>query len=156
MKSHTIAAISTPFASGGIGIIRLSGNRSVSIAASLFTKSRTSDQRGVTRDKGPFRSHHFYHGHIIDPGSNENNDEVLLVAMLAPRSYTREDVVEIHSHSGIVVLGKIFEAVLRAGAVLSDPGEFTKRAFLNGRIHCQGRVIQGLLLNLSGLIPAGI
>jgi tRNA modification GTPase len=135
MKSHTIAAISTPFGSGGIGILRLSGNRSISIAASLFKKSRVSDQRGASQENRPFRSHHFYHGHIIDPDAKGVVDEVLLVAMLAPRSYTREDVVEIHSHSGIIVLGKIFKMLLSAGAVIAEPGEFTKRAFLNGRIN---------------------
>ena len=134
MKSHTIAAISTPFGNGGIGILRLSGNRSVPIAASLFKKSRLSEQSGLSLGKGVFTSHHFYHGHIIDPVHQEIIDEVLLVAMLAPRSYTREDVVEIHSHSGVVVLDKIYEKLLSAGAVVAEPGEFTKRAFLNGRI----------------------
>ncbi len=79
-------------------------------------------------------SHRFYHGKVLDPDTGEIIDEVLVVAMLAPRSYTREDVVEIHSHSGPVVLGKIYEKVLSAGATIAEPGEFTKRAFLNGRI----------------------
>jgi len=134
MKSHTIAAISTPFGSGGIGILRLSGSRSVKIAASLFQKTTKSEQSNAGCQKKTFASHQFYHGHIIDTDTRETIDEVLLVAMLAPKSYTREDVVEIHSHSGIVVLRKIFEKVLSAGAVMAEPGEFTKRAFLNGRI----------------------
>ena len=79
-------------------------------------------------------SHRFYHGNIFDPDTREIIDEVLVVVMLAPRSYTREDVVEIHSHSGAVVFGKIYEKVLDAGAKIAEPGEFTKRAFLNGRI----------------------
>jgi tRNA modification GTPase len=79
-------------------------------------------------------SHRFYHGKILDPDTREIIDEVLVVAMLAPRSYTREDVVEIHSHSGFVVMGKIYEKVLDAGATMAEPGEFTRRAFLNGRI----------------------
>jgi tRNA modification GTPase len=134
MKSQTIAAISTPFGSGGIGILRLSGSRSVNIAASLFQKTTKSEQSNTGRQEKPFASHRFYHGHVLDPDTQEIIDEVLVVAMLAPKSYTREDVVEIHSHSGVVVLRKIYEKVLSAGAVLAEPGEFTKRAFLNGRI----------------------
>jgi tRNA modification GTPase len=134
MKSTTIAAISTPFGHGGIGIIRLSGNRSVKIATSLFQRTHKSEKAGVVRQQELFESHRFYHGNILDPDTREIIDEVLAVAMLAPRSYTREDVVEIHSHSGSVVLGKIYEKVLKAGATIAEPGEFTKRAFLNGRI----------------------
>jgi len=134
MKSHTIAAISTPFGSGGIGILRLSGSRSVNIAASLFQKTTKSEQSNSGCQQKAFTSHRFYHGHILDPDTQEIIDEVLVVAMLAPKSYTREDVVEIHSHSGIVVLRKIFEKILIAGAVMAEPGEFTKRAYLNGRI----------------------
>lgn len=134
MKSTTIAAISTPFGSGGIGIIRLSGNQSVNIARTLFKRTHKGQKREIDRQEKHFTSHRFYHGNIRDPDTLDIIDEVLTVAMLAPRSYTREDVVEIHSHSGPVVLGKIFEKVLDAGAVIADPGEFTKRAFLNGRI----------------------
>jgi tRNA modification GTPase len=134
MKSTTIAAISTPFGNGGIGIIRLSGNRSVRIAASLFQRTRKNAETGIMRQEEPFVSHRFYHGHILDPDSREIIDEVLVVVMRAPRSYTREDIVEIHSHAGHVVLGKIYEKVLGAGAIIAEPGEFTKRAFLNGRI----------------------
>lgn len=134
MKSTTIAAISTPFGNGGIGIIRLSGNRSVTIATSLFQRTHKREKSGVTRQEELFVSHRFYHGKILDPDTREIIDEVMAVAMLEPRSYTREDVVEIHSHSGPVVLGKIYEKVLDAGAVIAEPGEFTKRAFLNGRI----------------------
>ncbi len=134
MKSTTIAAISTPFGHGGIGIIRISGNRSVKIATSLFQRTHKSEKAGVARQQELFESHRFYHGNILDPDTREIIDEVLAVAMRAPRSYTREDVVEIHSHSGSVVLGKIYEKVLKAGAVIAEPGEFTKRAFLNGRI----------------------
>jgi tRNA modification GTPase len=134
MKSTTIAAISTPFGIGGIGIIRLSGNHSVKIATSLFQRTHKSEKAGVDRQQELFESHRFYHGNILDPDTREIIDEVLAVAMLEPRSYTREDVVEIHSHSGSVVLGKIYEKVLKAGATIAEPGEFTKRAFLNGRI----------------------
>ncbi len=134
MKSTTIAAISTPFGSGGIGIIRLSGNQSVKIARALFKRTQKGQKLEIDWQEKRFTSHRFYHGSIRDPDTLDVIDEVLTVAMLAPRSYTREDVVEIHSHSGPVVLGKIFEKVLGAGAVIAEPGEFTKRAFLNGRI----------------------
>jgi len=134
MKSTTIAAISTPFGNGGIGIVRLSGNRSVHIAASLFQRTQKNDPAGVTMAETQLASHRFYHGKIIDPDTREAIDEVLFVVMRSPRSYTREDVVEIHSHSGPVVMGKIYEKVLAAGATMAEPGEFTKRAFLNGRI----------------------
>jgi len=134
MKSTTIAAISTPFGNGGIGIIRLSGNQSVNIATALFQRTHKGQKTGEARQKELFSSHQFYHGYILDPDTREVIDEVLAVAMLAPKSYTREDVVEIHSHSGPVVLKKIYEKVLGAGATIAEPGEFTKRAFLNGRI----------------------
>ncbi len=134
MKSTTIAAISTPFGNGGIGIIRLSGSRSVHIASSLFQRSQKNDPAGVINEKAQLASHRFYHGWIIDPDTREAIDEVLFVVMRSPRSYTREDVVEIHSHSGPVVMGKIYEKVLAAGATMAEPGEFTKRAFINGRI----------------------
>lgn len=134
MKSTTIAAISTPFGNGGIGIIRLSGIRSVHIASSLFQRSQTHDLSELSPEKAQFVSHRFYHGKVIDPDTMEAIDEVLFVVMRSPRSYTREDVVEIHSHSGPVVMGKIYEKILAAGAEMAEPGEFTKRAFLNGRI----------------------
>lgn len=134
MKSTTIAAISTPFGSGGIGIIRISGNRAVNIAISLFQRTRNGFQGEALGHESSFHSHFFYHGYIADPHTREIKDEVLVVAMLAPRSYTREDVVEIHSHSGPIVLEQIFKLVIGAGALIAEPGEFTKRAFLNGRI----------------------
>ncbi len=134
MKSTTIAAISTPFGNGGIGIIRLSGNRAVHIITSLFKRTQKKDEAGITRQEAQLDSHRFYHGKIIDPDSLETIDEVLVVVMRSPRSYTREDVVEIHSHSGPVVMAKIYEKVINAGAAIAEPGEFTKRAFLNGRI----------------------
>jgi tRNA modification GTPase len=133
MNKATIAAISTPFGSGGIGIIRISGDQSIDILKSVFqrTGKRTPTENLQT---GPFVSHRFYHGHIIDTHTRQRIDEVLAVSMQAPRSYTREDVVEIHSHSGPVVLGNIFRQVIDQGARVADPGEFTRRAYLNGRI----------------------
>src|SRR5210317_1649981 len=106
MKSTTIAAISTPPGNGGIGIVRLSGSQSVPIVTTLFRRTKPREKK---RQKEPLASHRFYHGKILDPDTQEIIDEVLVVVMLAPRSYTREDVVEIHSHSGSVVMGKIYE-----------------------------------------------
>ena len=134
MKSTTIAAISTPFGNGGIGIIRLSGNRAVHIITSLFKRTQKKDEAGIIQQEAQLESHRFYHGKILDPDTLETIDEVLVVVMRSPRSYTREDVVEIQSHSGPVVMGKIYEKVLDAGGTIAEPGEFTKRAFLNGRI----------------------
>ena len=134
MSRPTIAAISTPYGSGGIGIIRISGDASIKIVEKLFRPSaNAADKQDVEKHKH-LKSHRFYHGHIIGQSSQKIIDEVLVVAMKAPRSYTREDVVEIQSHSGHIVLGRIFENVLNAGAKIAEPGEFTKRAFLNGRI----------------------
>ncbi len=121
----TIAAISTPLGIGGIGIVRLSGPQAEEIAQRLFHRRSGS---------GPLRSHQFYLGTITDPNSRRLLDEVLLVLMRKPKTYTREDVVEIQCHSGTFVLEQILQAALRCGARLAEPGEFTKRAFLNGRI----------------------
>lgn len=123
----TIAAISTPLGEGGIGIVRLSGSRAVAIADRLFRSAR-----GITADAA--RSRSILHGFIIDPLTGEGVDEVLLSVMRAPATYTREDVVEINCHSGPILLGRILRLLLDSGARLAEPGEFTRRAFLNGRI----------------------
>lgn len=125
MLEDTIAAISTPFGVGGIGIIKISGPRAQAIACALFRSPSFT---------GKFTSHRLYHGEVIDPGGGSSLDEVLISFMAGPRSYTREDVVEINCHSGYLVLRKILELVLKNGARLAEPGEFTKRAFLNNRI----------------------
>ena len=122
----TIAAIATPIGAGGIGIIRISGPDAVKVASALF-RSAAFDPRAP-------QSHRLYYGTIVDPQDGSSIDEVLLTCMLAPRSYTREDVVEINCHSGLTVLRKILELVIQSGARPAEPGEFTKRAFLNGRI----------------------
>jgi tRNA modification GTPase len=128
----TIAAIATPAGSGGISIIRVSGPNAVSIAAALFQPCGGGPGNPTA---GPsFESHHLYYGHIVDPANGRTLDEVLLSVMIAPRSYTREDVVEINAHGGPVAVRSILEAVLRQGARLAEPGEFTRRAFLSGRI----------------------
>ncbi len=133
MGNSTIAAIATPVGKGGIGIIKISGNAAIPIATSIFRKFG-SDFKEEETGLLSFESHRLYHGRIINPKSGNVLDEVLLSVMKAPRSYTREDVVEINSHSGMVVLSAVLELVLNMGARLAEPGEFTKRAFLHGRI----------------------
>jgi len=141
MDNSTIAAIATPGGRGGIGIIKLSGPRAVSIATTIFfpTNSKLKAAPGKTpcpqdNSRGGFQSHRLYLGHIIDPENRQVVDEVLLSVMKAPRSYTKEDVVEINAHGGQIAVNAILELVLRLGGRIAEPGEFTKRAFLNGRI----------------------
>jgi tRNA modification GTPase len=128
--NDTIAAIATPYGSGGIGVIRISGSRAFEIASALFSTTREPINVPV------LVSHRVTHGFILDPTPDNTQvvDEVLLIPMQAPRSYTAEDVVEIQAHSGTIVLKTILELVISCGARLSEPGEFTKRAFLNQRI----------------------
>ena len=131
----TIAAIATPFGSAGIGIVRISGDHAKSILLRLFrskTEFHPADSDPATSPV--LTSHRLMHGYIYDPASSEVVDEVLAVYMVAPNSYTRQDVVEIQSHSGFLLLQKILSLVLLHGARLAEPGEFTRRAFLNGRI----------------------
>ena len=124
-EDETIAAISTPYGESGIGIVRLSGPLSERIARRLFKPKR---------EFSDFRSHHFHYGEIVDPGTGRVIDETLLVLMKGPRTYTREDIVEIHCHGGYLILEKVLELVLDQGARMAQAGEFTRRAFLNGRI----------------------
>ena len=121
----TICALATPVGEGGIGIIKISGPDALNIAKKLFRHDPPIDH---------FVSHRLYYGLIADPENDTVLDEVLLSYMQAPRTYTREDVVEINCHSGPIVYKRILELVMDAGARLAEPGEFTKRAFLNGRI----------------------
>ncbi len=123
----TIAAISTPVGQGGIGIVRLSGPSAVAIADRIFRSKKGEKPSGAP-------SHKMLYGHIVDPADERVVDEVLLVVMQAPNSYTREDVVEINCHGSIVSARQILEITLRQGARIAEPGEFTKRAFLHGRI----------------------
>jgi tRNA modification GTPase len=134
MEFDTIAAIASPIGSSGIGIIRISGSSAISIGKELFLPHGFSDTSICSDFFENIQSHHLYYGHVCNPSSREIVDEVLMVVMRAPKSYTREDVVEIQSHSGSVILSKILNLVLGAGCRLAEPGEFTKRAFLNGRI----------------------
>lgn len=124
-NEDTIAAISTPLGESGIGIVRVSGALAEKIARRLFKPKIPQKE---------FISHRFYYGEIIDPETNHIIDEVLLVLMRSPKTYTREDILEIHCHGGYLILQKTLELVLKEGARLALPGEFTKRAFLNGRI----------------------
>lgn len=126
-QDDTISAVSTAIGEGGIGIIRLSGPQAIEVADQIF--NGISGRR--VRDIGSFQAGY---GHITDPRTGANVDEVLALVMRAPRSYTREDVVEIHCHGGPVPLRRILELTLLHGARLAEPGEFTKRAFLNGRL----------------------
>jgi tRNA modification GTPase len=125
VEGDTIAAVSTPYGVGGIGIVRISGPGAEGIARTLFRPKKHRDR---------LRSHTLYYGHILPPGSDEPVDEVLLTVMRAPNTYTREDMVEIHCHGGPLAVRRILESVLDQGARLAEPGEFTRRAFLNGRI----------------------
>ena len=126
-KNETIAAIATALSDSGIGIVRISGENAIYIIDSIFRSA--AGRRILTK----VQSHTIHYGYIVD--SNENViDEVMVAVMKAPRSYTTEDTVEINCHGGVLVMQKVLEAVLHAGARLAQPGEFTKRAFLNGRI----------------------
>ncbi len=124
--NDTIAAISTPLGEGGIGIVKISGSDSFKLVKQIFKTSHSS-KSGYPKPK------HLYHGHIVDINGNVL-DEVLISFMPAPHTYTREDIVEINCHSGILTLRAILKIVLSSGVRLAEPGEFTKRAFINGRI----------------------
>ncbi|WP_078414516.1 tRNA uridine-5-carboxymethylaminomethyl(34) synthesis GTPase MnmE [Priestia abyssalis] len=123
----TIAAISTPMGEGAIAIVRLSGEEAISIANRIFKSPSGKSLLEVP-------SHTIHYGHIVDPQSNQKIEEVMLALMKGPKTFTREDVVEINCHGGLVSVNRVLQLVLTNGARLADPGEFTKRAFLNGRI----------------------
>lgn len=126
-SEETIAAIATPPGPGGIGIIRISGPAALQIFQKLFLPRHKTE----TQD---YESHRMYYGWIVDPGSGSPVDEVLGVFMRSPNTYTREDVVEIQCHGSYLVLQEILALILAEGGRLAQPGEFTKRAFLNGRL----------------------
>ena len=126
MVHDTIAAISTAVGEGGIAIIRVSGPEAISGIATIF-RSKISLKDAET--------HTLHYGHIIDPASGEEVEEVLVTLMRGPRSFTAEDVVEINAHGGVIAVKKVLDVVLQLnGYRTAEPGEFTKRAFLNGRI----------------------
>jgi tRNA modification GTPase len=125
-KEDTIAAIATPPGESGIAIVRVSGGDAEKIAEKIFCRASGKN--------GALKSHRLYHGKIRDPKSERVVDEVLLAIMRKPRSYTGEDVVEIHCHGGAFVVKRILDLAFVSGARQAEPGEFTKRAFLNGRV----------------------
>lgn len=127
-SGDTIAAIATGMTDSGIGIVRISGNGAVDVGNRIFRSP--SGKRILERAQ----SHRFYYGFAVDEEDGFEIDEVLTVVMRAPRSFTGEDTVEIQCHGGVLVMRRILEAALKTGARLAEPGEFTKRAFLNGRM----------------------
>lgn len=139
MADDTITAIATAAGRGGIGIIKISGGKAIQIAAAIFQPAAgppgedTPNCRDIARLL-KLDSHRLHFGHIYDRQREQVIDEVLMSVMVAPRSYTREDVVEINSHGGPLVMQTILKLVIANGARLAEPGEFTRRAFLNGRI----------------------
>ncbi len=122
--NDTIAAISTPVGEGGISIIRISGDDAIPVAQKIY--------RG--KDLSKVQTNTINYGHVIDPDSDEEVDEVMVSVMRAPHTYTCEDVVEINCHGGLLATNRILQLVLSYGARMAEPGEFTKRAFLNGRL----------------------
>ena len=125
MRKDTIAAISTAMTNSGIGIVRISGEEAFDIIKRIYKGKKDKDLSQV-------KSHTIHYGYIMD--GKETIDEVLVMIMRGPHSYTGEDTVEINCHGGVFVVKKILETVIKYGARPADPGEFTKRAFLNGRI----------------------
>ncbi|MFD2658083.1 tRNA uridine-5-carboxymethylaminomethyl(34) synthesis GTPase MnmE [Gracilibacillus thailandensis] len=124
MEKDTIAAISTPIGEGAIAIVRLSGEDAIAISNKLFEG----------KDLEKVESHTIHYGKMIDTETNEMMEEVMVTVMRAPKTFTKEDVVEINCHGGLASVNRLLEHVLFHGARLAEPGEFTKRAFLNGRI----------------------
>ena len=125
MKTDTIAAIATAMSNSGIGIVRISGDEALEVADRIFRPKKGS------RKVSDMETHTIHYGYVVD--GEEVVDEVMLLIMKAPRSYTCEDTIEIDCHGGVLVMKKILETVLKYGARPAEPGEFTKRAFLNGR-----------------------
>src|SRR6266404_9696400 len=127
LAEDTIAAIATPLGEGGLAVIRISGPQALAVADRCFAPAgKLSKQPSLAT------THTLHFGHVLSNG--QSLDEVLLAVMRAPRTFTREDVVEITCHGGLQPAKMVLEAVLHSGARLAEPGEFTRRAFLNGRI----------------------
>ena len=126
MEETTIAAISTAMSASGIGIVRISGPEAFETASKVY------HSKGGKKSLENVPSHTIHYGYIYD--GEEMIDEVLVMAMRGPRTYTGEDTIEIDCHGGVLAMKKVLETVLKNGAIIAEPGEFTKRAFLNGRI----------------------
>ncbi len=132
--NETVAAIATPPGEGGVAIVRISGERSVEVAASVYS----GDVRG-------YASHTVHFGHVVAP-DGMRVDDVLLIKMMAPRSYTGEDVIELHCHGGSLISRRVLELVLQAGARQAHPGEFTFKAYINGKLDlAQAEAVQELI-----------
>ncbi|WP_062107885.1 tRNA uridine-5-carboxymethylaminomethyl(34) synthesis GTPase MnmE [Bacillus niameyensis] len=127
MEFDTIVAISTPMGEGAIAIVRLSGDEAIEIADRIFQSPAGKKLTNVV-------SHTIHYGNIIDPNTGDIAEEVMVSVMKAPKTFTRENVVEINCHGGLVSVNRVLQLALNAGARMAEPGEFTKRAFLNGRI----------------------
>lgn len=125
MDLDTITSISTPMGEGAIGIVRLSGPQAIEIADKLYKGKHLLND---------VPSHTINYGHIIDPESKEVIEEVMVSVLRAPKTFTREDIIEINCHGGILTINRVLELTMTYGARMAEPGEFTKRAFLNGRI----------------------
>ena len=123
----TICAIATPIGEGGIAIIRISGDKALEIASKIFVAKNKQDIKNM-------KSYTMRYGNIIEYSTGEMIDDVILSYMKNPRSYTGEDVIEVNCHGGVVATNKVLEEIVKAGARLAEPGEFTKRAFLNGKL----------------------
>jgi tRNA modification GTPase len=151
VEGDTIAAIATASGAGAISIIRLSGPEALAVADRAFRPSRGGSIRTV-------KTFSLTHGHIVDPLTRETVDEVLLAFMRGPRSYTREDVVEVHCHGGAVAARTVLRLMVQLGARLAEPGEFTRRAFVNGRIDlAQAESVSGIVAaRSSGAMRASV
>ncbi|WP_298786796.1 tRNA uridine-5-carboxymethylaminomethyl(34) synthesis GTPase MnmE [uncultured Marinococcus sp.] len=125
METDTIAAISTPSGEGAIAIVRLSGDEALAIADHVYKGKKSLHE---------VETHTIHYGHIIDPADGSVIEESMISVLRAPKTFTREDIVEINCHGGLVSVNRVLDNVLSQGARLAEPGEFTKRAFLNGRI----------------------
>ena len=126
-ESSTICAIATPPGEGAIGIVRLSGPQAIQVVNRIF---RNKNQVGLLSAE----THTLHHGRIVNPQTEKVLDEVMVAVLRAPKTYTREDTVEINTHGGPLVMQRVLEVILQQGVEVATPGEFTKRAFLNGRI----------------------
>jgi tRNA modification GTPase len=139
----TIAALATPVGSGGVAVIRVSGPEAEQIGQTLF-------RRPCLQKGGGFESHRLFYGQFHDPENGNLIDDGMLVFMKAPKSYTREDVLELHCHGSQQIVQTMLDACLKAGARQAEPGEFTRRAFLNGRIDlAQAEAVMGLISSQS-------
>jgi tRNA modification GTPase len=147
----TIVAVSTAIGLGAIGIVRLSGPQAIEIAEIAFRAARGEALR-------PEETYCLLYGHVVDPSDGDAVDEALLAVMRGPRSYTREDVVELHCHGGVAAQRAVLRLMLRQGARLAEPGEFTRRAFLNGRIDlAQAESVAGIVAARStGALRASV